>query len=191
MNPSLLSHRLDEALRFAAESHHGQTRRGGNTPYFAHVAAVAIILERAGFEEDVVIAGLLHDIVEDTPVTYAEIADRFGNGVAEIVRYCSEAKTDDVGMTRPWIDRKRDHIASLADAPAVARAVVLADKLHNLISIEQSLQERLPVWSSFHAKKEQVLWYYQAIIDQCGGEDEQLEQLVEACRDVLARIEGA
>jgi (p)ppGpp synthase/HD superfamily hydrolase len=183
-----MSHRLDHALRFAAERHHGQTRRGGNTPYFAHVVAVGIILERAGFDEDVVIAGLLHDIVEDTPVTEEEIADRFGSRVAEIVRFCSELKTDELGVTRPWIDRKRDHIASLVEAPTVARAVVLADKLHNLLSIEQSLLEGLPVWSGFHAKKDQVLWYYRAMIDQCGGGDERLDQLVESCRGVLARI---
>jgi len=186
-----MSPRLDEALRWAAHSHQGQTRRGGNTPYIAHVVAVAFILDRARFDEDVVIAGLLHDIVEDTPVTLAEVAVRFGEGVAEIVRHCSEVKTDDLGVIRPWIDRKRDHIAALADAPMTARAVVLADKLHNLVCIEVDLLQGRPVWSQFHAERNQVLWYYHAVIDRCGEDEHRLAQLAEACRQVLSRIEGA
>jgi (p)ppGpp synthase/HD superfamily hydrolase len=189
MNPSLLSRRLEEALRYAAVRHQGQIRRGSDTPYFAHVVAVAMIVERAGFEEDVVIAGLLHDVVEDTTATHAEVCDRFGSVVAEIVRHCSEVKTDDLGVERPWIDRKRDHIAALANAQASARAVVLADKLHNLISIELDLLERRPVWSQFHAARDQVLWYYHAMIDLCGQGDDRLLRLAEACRQVLIRIE--
>ncbi len=191
MGIALMSSRLEEALRFAAECHHGQTRRAGKTPYFAHVVAVTIILDRARFDEDVVIAGLLHDVVEDTPVTLAEVADRFGNNVAEIVRHCSEIKTDELGAKRPWIDRKRDHIAALAEAPAAARAVVLADKLHNAISIEVDLLEGRPIWSQFHADRDQVLWYYHAMIERCGRDDDRLVELAEACREVLSRIEGA
>jgi guanosine-3',5'-bis(diphosphate) 3'-pyrophosphohydrolase len=191
MCSTLLSRQVEQALRFAALSHQGQTRRGGNTPYFAHVVAVAIILDRAQFEEDVVIAGLLHDVVEDTPVTLAEVAVRFGESVAEIVRHCSEIKTDDLGVTRPWIDRKRDHIVALAEAPLTARAVVLADKLHNLVSIELDLHRGRPVWSLFHAERDQVLWYYRTMIERCGADDSRLVQLAEACREVLRRVEGA
>jgi (p)ppGpp synthase/HD superfamily hydrolase len=187
----LLSPRLDEALRFAALCHQGQTRRGGNTPYFAHLAAVAMILDRAMFDEDTVIAGLLHDVVEDTAVTLADLADRFGADVAEIVRHCSEIKTDGRGVNRPWIDRKRDHIAALADAPLAARGVVLADKLHNLVSIEVDILRGRPIWSEFHAAREEVLWYYRSIITQCSQGDEKLERLAEACRVVLSRIESA
>ncbi len=191
MCPILMSLRLEEALRWAAQCHRGQTRRGEDTPYIAHVVAVAIILDRAGFDEEVVIAGLLHDVVEDTPVTLAEVAARFGKGVAEIVGHCSEVKTDDRGIKRPWIDRKRDHIAALSGAPLTARAVVLADKLHNLVSIELDLLQGRPVWSQFHAERDQVLWYYHAMIDRCGQDDHRMVQLGEACRQVLSRIEGA
>jgi guanosine-3',5'-bis(diphosphate) 3'-pyrophosphohydrolase len=186
----LMSPQFDEALCWAAQCHQGQFRRGGKTPYIAHVVAVATILERARFEEDVVIAGLLHDVVEDTPATLAEVAARFGEDVAEIVGYCSEIKTDESGVERPWIDRKCDHIAALADAPATARAVVLADKLHNLVSIERDLLVGRPVWPLFHAGRDQVLWYYHAIIDRCGAGEHRLVQLAEACREVLSRVES-
>jgi (p)ppGpp synthase/HD superfamily hydrolase len=189
MSGSLLSPRFEEALRFAAQRHQGQFRRGSDTPYFAHVVAVAIILDRAGFGEEVMIAGLLHDVVEDTPVTLAELADRFGSEVAEIVRHCTEIKTDDRGVKRPWIDRKRDHIAAMVDAPATARAVVLADKLHNLFSIELDLRAGRPVWPHFHAERDQVLWYFHAMLDRCGRGDDRMLRLAEACRQVLHRIE--
>ena len=182
--------RLEQAMRFAAQAHAGQLRKSSATPYFEHVAAVAMILERAGFPEDVVIAGLLHDVVEDTPVSFEEVAARFGPSVTELVRHCSEVKLDEQGRKRPWIDRKRDHLAALAEAPTEARAITLADKLHNLISIELDLREHRPVWSQFNAEREQVLWYYQATIELCGRSDPRLEQLASACHDVLGRVEG-
>jgi len=190
MRTELLTPRLEQAMRWAARCHDGQTRRSSATPYFEHVAAVALILDRAGFDEEVVIAGLLHDIVEDTPATGEDVAMRFGAAVAEIVRHCSEVKTDAHGTKRPWIDRKRDHIAAIVDAPPAARGIILADKLHNLICIELDLREGRPVWSEFHAGRDQVLWYYHAMIDACGHDDARLAQLAVDCRDLLARVEG-
>ena len=109
--------------------------------------------------------------------------------VSELVRYCSEVKTDGQGNKRPWIDRKRDHLAALAAAPTEARAIILADKLHNLISIELDLREDRPVWSQFHAEREQVLWYYRSAIELCGRGDARLESLAGSCWDVLGRVE--
>ena len=96
----LLTHRLEQALRYAALGHQGQERRTGKLPYFEHVVAVAWILDRAGFDEDVVIAGLLHDLVEDTPTTPQDIEARFGRTVTDLVGYCSEQKTDSEGRKR-------------------------------------------------------------------------------------------
>jgi guanosine-3',5'-bis(diphosphate) 3'-pyrophosphohydrolase len=187
----LMTERLDEAMRFAAECHGGQVRRGSGTPYFEHVAAVALILDRAGFEEDVVIAGLLHDVVEDTAATLDDVAGRFGAAVAEIVRHCSEVKTDDAGNKRPWIDRKRDHLAALPDAPLPARAVFLADKLHNLLSIAVDLRHGRPVWSQFHAARDLVLWYHRQAIEACGRDDPRLVLLADAAREQLEVVGGS
>ncbi len=181
--------RLEEAMRFAAQAQAGQLRKGSDTPYFEHLAAVALILDRAGFSEDVVIAGLLHDVVEDTPVSFEEVAELFGATISDLVRHCSEVKTDELGHKRPWIDRKLDHIDALATAPIEARGIILADKLHNLISIELDLRDERPVWGQFHAPREQVLWYYHATIDICGQGDPRLGRLAVSCRDVLARVE--
>jgi guanosine-3',5'-bis(diphosphate) 3'-pyrophosphohydrolase len=182
--------RLEEAMRFAAKAHDGQVRKGSGTPYFEHVAAVALILDRVGFPEDVVVAGLLHDVVEDTATSCEEVAARFGTRVSELVRHCSEVKLDEQGNKRAWIDRKRDHLAALVEAPPEARAIILADKLHNLISIELDLRANRPVWSQFHAEREQVLSYYRSAIELCERDDGRLESLAGSCWDVLARVEG-
>jgi guanosine-3',5'-bis(diphosphate) 3'-pyrophosphohydrolase len=187
---ALLSPTLERALRWAAVRHRGQVRKGSDVPYVQHPTAVAMILDRLGFPEEVVVAGLLHDVVEDTDATLDEVRAAFGDGVAETVRHCSEVKLDAEGRKRPWIDRKRDHLEALATAPVEARAVVLADKLHNLLSIRFDLEEGRPVWSRFNADRAQVLWYYRATLDRCGPGDPRLERLARECRAALACIEA-
>lgn len=186
----LLSPNLERALRWSAVSHQNQARRGSGAPYFTHPVAVAMTLDRLGFEEDVVIAGLLHDLVEDTETTVDDVRARFGPAVADLVAHNTEVKTDAQGAKRPWADRKRDHLAALADAPTRARALVLADKLHNLVSIAYDLRDGLPIWSLFHADRDQVLGYYRAMIASLGAGDPRLETLADECRGVLSEVES-
>lgn len=181
----LLSFEIERALRWGAVAHEGQHRKGAKVPYYEHVVGVALILDRLGFEESVVIAGLLHDVVEDTEATLDQVRDRFGDTVARTVEACSEIKTDAAGRKRPWIDRKRDHLAALVDAPVEVRAVILADKLQNLVSIAYDLEEGRPVWSIFNATRADVLWYYRAAVDLVGTGDPRLERLAERCRKLL------
>ena len=75
------------------------------------------------------------------------------------------------------------------DAPIEARAIVLADKLHNLTSMELDLRDGRAVWSQFHAEREKVLWYYHATIDTCGSGEPRVEQLAALCREVLEGVE--
>ena len=187
----LMSENLERALRWAATCHEGQTRRITRTPYFEHVVAVAMILDRVGFPEPVVIAGLLHDVVEDTDATLEDVSRRFGSEVSEIVNACSEVKNDDQGKKRPWIDRKRDHLNSLRTASTSAHAVILADKFHNLLSIDCDLRDGFDVWPSFNADRTSVLTYYRETIDLCGNGMEMLERLAAECRMVLARVEAS
>lgn len=189
-SPELISPRFEQALRLAAVGHDGQKRRTSGVPYMSHVVSVARMLDRAGFDEDVVIAGLLHDLVEDTAFTLEDVRRGFGDHVAGLVAHCSEVKTDHEGRKRPWIDRKRDHLKALEAAPLEARAIVLADKLHNLISIEIDLDAGRDVWTNFHAGRDQVLWYYEASISVCGTGDPRLEDLAAACQERLAAIKA-
>ncbi len=102
----------------------------------------------------------------------------------------SEVKTDAEGRKRPWIDRKRDHLATLSGAPVEAVAVILADKLHNLTAIEYDLALGRDVWSTFHADRDQVLWYYRATLEACRRDDPRLERLSASCSEILARVSG-
>jgi (p)ppGpp synthase/HD superfamily hydrolase len=183
-----LTLRLERALRLAASGHRDQVRKGTGVPYIEHPMGVALILDREGFDEDVVIAGLLHDLVEDTDVTLDQVRAGFGERVASIVGFCSEVKLDASGQKRPWLDRKRDHLTEVLHADDDVRAVVLADKLHNLISIQLDLINGVPVWSTFNAGKDQVLWYYRAMLDACRSDDPRLVRLAEECSGLLHEV---
>jgi guanosine-3',5'-bis(diphosphate) 3'-pyrophosphohydrolase len=189
----LWSSELDRALRWAAVCHDGQVRKGSGVPYVIHVVGVAMILDRLGYDERVVIAGLLHDVVEDTDATLDDVRARFGPEVASLVDHTSEVKLDAQGRKRPWIDRKTDHIAALRDAPVEARAVVLADKLQNLASMASDLRAGRPVWSLFHAERAQLLWYYHTSVAMlAAGEegDPKLAALAAETRRTLGEVEA-
>jgi guanosine-3',5'-bis(diphosphate) 3'-pyrophosphohydrolase len=188
--PGFLSLNLEKALRLASLGHRDQVRKGSGIPYIEHPMAVAMVLDRAGFGEDVVIAGLLHDLVEDTEVTLEQVRESFGESIAAMVGSCSEEKLDAEGRKRPWIDRKRDHLRDLVGASESVKGIILADKLHNLISIRLDLLEGRPVWSGFNAGRDQVLWYYRSMIDGCRSDDPRLGRLSDECMAVLAEIEA-
>ena len=185
----MVSDLYERALRLAAVGHRDQQRRGSGIPYVAHPYAVARIVERAGYDEPVAIAALLHDLVEDTATPLAAIRHQFGDLVADTVAACSEQKLDAAGQLRPWDERKRDHLSALGRASESTRAVVLADKLHNLQSIRLDLEAGLPVWNLFHAGREQVLGYFSAMILRCESQDDRIRVLTAACREELERVE--
>src|SRR5688500_431268 len=106
------SARYDAALMLAARAHRDQLRKGTDIPYIAHPVHVSLILIRHGFGEDLAIAGLLHDVVEDTDVPLERIAAEFGDTVARLVAAVSETKTAD-GAERPWEQRKAEKLAHL------------------------------------------------------------------------------
>lgn len=187
-HPTLFSVRLERALRRASEWHDGQTRKGSAIPYVQHVFGVALILDRLGFSEDVVIAGLLHDAVEDSGVDPRQVDDEFGPNVARMVVDCSEIKSDPNGAKRPWIERKTEHLERLSASGIPSRAVALADKLHNLSSMLLDLEQGRDVWSCFNAGRDQVVWYYQQAIRRYAGDDPALARLAEECTRVLKMI---
>lgn len=187
----MLSLSLERALRASARWHHGQNRKGDATlPYVAHVVAVALILDRLGFDQDTVIAGLLHDVIEDRAIARATVEAEFGPTVASIVDCCSEQKCDAEGRPRPWLVRKSEYLDRLATAAIAARAVALADKLHNMTAILLDLESGRDVWTLFNAGREPVLLYYHRAIELCDRGDSRLETLATECRRVLEQIES-
>jgi (p)ppGpp synthase/HD superfamily hydrolase len=158
------SARYDAALKLAARAHRDQLRKGTDVPYIAHPVAVSIILVRHGFPEELAIAGLLHDVVEDCDVPLEEVAAAFGPEVARLVEAVSETKAAG-GVERPWEERKAEKLAHLrAGGPDVA-ALKAADALHNARSVLADLAEVGPaVWSRFKRGAVPTLWYYREVL---------------------------
>lgn len=157
------SDRYEAALALAASAHQDQVRKAGGEPYVVHVVHVSVILLRHGFPENVAIAGLLHDVVEDHDVPLAEIEAAFGPAVAEMVAALTERKRED-GQERPWEDRKREALAHLGQASREAVAVKAADTLHNARSLALALRRDGPaVWSHFNRGPSETLWYYRSV----------------------------
>lgn len=160
-----LSTRFEEALIYAARLHADQARKVSGVPYIAHLLGVASIALEYGADEDQAIGALLHDAIEDQNHgggTRAEIRDRFGEAVLEIVEGCTDTDQD---PKPPWRARKEAYIAHLAEAPASVRLVSAADKLYNARSILANYRtEGDAVWNRFNGKKEGTLWYYGSLV---------------------------
>ena len=186
----LLSPVVDAAIRMAATAHRTQRRKGSDLPYIVHPAAIVSILQRAGFRDECVLAAAwLHDVVEDTGVTLEEIQAAFPAKVAEIVDAMSEDKVDESGVKLKWAQRKAHHLKSMTGASLDAKAVMLADKLHNLTSIKIDSEGNPRVWDRFNASKEELLGYYRKMIATSEGLHE-LDALRTECERVLAQLAG-
>jgi (p)ppGpp synthase/HD superfamily hydrolase len=186
----LYSPLIERALRLAATAHQTQCRKGTDVPYVTHPVQTAWILLRAGFTDDhLLAAALLHDAVEDAGVTLDELREQFPAEVVETVAAVTERKHDEHGRKRSWEDRKREHLAEIASASLAARALTLADKLHNLETLAADLNVSADVWGRFNAPPDRLLWYYREMTVRAAGRDERLCALADACRDVLRRIE--
>jgi (p)ppGpp synthase/HD superfamily hydrolase len=180
---------VEQALRVAAVAHGGQQRKGAPVPYFTHAAAVALILARAGFrDERLLAAAILHDVVEDTDVGEAQLRGQFPDEVVGLVMAVSERKKDEQGRKRAWEDRKREQLVQIGQAPRAARAIALADKLHNLETMLLDLSTGGICFSAFHAPPDRIVWYYEPVIERAGGEDSELAQLAAECRSAVDRL---
>lgn len=152
--------RIHRAIEFAAIKHREQVRKGTNIPYIVHPMEVMQILTAEGCAEDLIIAGLLHDTVEDTDTEIEEIEEQFGAHVAALVAAESEDKS------KTWEERKQhtlDYLSTCGEEEAIC---CFADKLSNMTSIAEDY-ERIgeKVWERFRRGKEQEAWYYRGIAE--------------------------
>ena len=103
---------IDRALVVSATAHRNQVRKGSQVPYVIHPVHVALLLIRHQFPDEVIIAALLHDVVEDTSITLAELQAEFGEEVARLVAAVSEQKTEGTEPL-PWKVRKEAQLRKL------------------------------------------------------------------------------
>ena len=150
--------KIHNAIIYAAMQHKGQVRKGTDIPYIVHPMEVMQILTAAGRDEDMIVAGILHDTVEDTDATIDDIKRLFGDRVAELVARESEDKT------KTWRERKETTIRHLRDCSDEEAICTLADKLSNARSIVADYARVGDIlWERFNNDKESELWYYSEI----------------------------
>jgi (p)ppGpp synthase/HD superfamily hydrolase len=166
-----LTERFVDALHFSHDVHRSQIRKDTTIPYVSHLISVAGLVLESGGDEDLAIAALLHDAVEDAEdMSGEEMSDRirakFGDRVAEIVDGCSDAKSSPSGSKPPWRSRKEAYLEHLRSASNDVLRVSIADKVHNARSIATD-QDRLgdELWKRFSSSSEESRWYYTSLRD--------------------------
>jgi (p)ppGpp synthase/HD superfamily hydrolase len=166
LRPTKLGPKLQRAFAYAAKMHLGQARKATTVPYLSHLMAVASLVLEAGGDEEMAIAALLHDVVEDCGgmPRLREIRKQFGTRVARIVEGCTDSFTE----PKPdWIERKRGYLEEVKHAADETRLVSASDKLHNVRTILADYRkDGDAIWVRFNGKKEGTLWYYRALSDE-------------------------
>ena len=150
---------MDKARDFAINAHKEQKRKLTSEPYFVHLEGVAQTLRDAGFSEEVVAAGYLHDVVEDTSTTIEEIEKIFGKKIAVLVMSNTENKA------WSWEMRKQHTIESVEGASLEIKALIAADKLDNINSLIEAYRIGGDgIWESFNRGYDKQSWYYKALV---------------------------
>lgn len=145
---------VEKATQIAVDAHINHRRKTDDTPYVAHPLAVARILERAGFDDAVVAAAIVHDVLEDTDVTEEELRSALGDEITDMVTAVSE------DSSLGWEERKEKYAQDVAQASEGAKAVSVGDKIHNLKSLIDGYEvQGKNIWKKFNRGKEKKLWF--------------------------------
>ena len=167
---------INHAFAFAAKHHDRQVRKGTRLPYLTHPANVAVILTRYDQDEQTVVSGILHDVIEDCvrdgytrDMLEQRIGDKFGPDVLETVLAVTHRQVDEEGVELSSEERKDDYLARLAAASEKARWVCAADKIHNGSSILADLNRTMDpdtVWSRFNVGRLGTVRWYRRVHDR-------------------------
>jgi (p)ppGpp synthase/HD superfamily hydrolase len=168
MKPKIL-----EAIELAFRQHDGQYRKGTRFPYIVHPLSVMrlLLIEQAsepGITDEVIVAGLLHDAVEDTDTTLDEIEELFGPEVRRLVSSASEPEElkKEPNQKETWKERKLHTIEQLRRLDRPEKILSCCDKLDNARSMNDDyalVGDEL--WGRFNAPKENIFWYYRACLE--------------------------
>lgn len=158
--------KIQKAIWFATRIHLGQTRKGKNIPYIIHPLAVGLILSRVTKDENIIIAGILHDTIEDCKpygsVTEKLLTGEFNQDIARMVNDVTEPD-----KTLPWMERKMAALAHIKDMQNNSLLVKSADVLHNLSELNDDIvKDGIDVFNKFNASKEETLLRYQKLIPE-------------------------
>ena len=155
---------IKKAIQFAARKHHGQFRIADSAdrplPYVTHLFSVALLVAEDGTDDEIVIAALLHDTLEETDTTREELAAAFGERVAALVEAVSETRKKD-GQPLDWKSRKEDYLARLESASDAAVLIALADKIDNIESRIEGFEKQGGLFlGHWKQPNEAYLWFH-------------------------------
>jgi (p)ppGpp synthase/HD superfamily hydrolase len=158
---------INEAIFFAVKAHEGTFRKGKKTPYIFHPLEAASIVSTMTDSPDIIAAAVLHDVLEDTDITYDYLKEKFGH-IADLVSWESENKRRDKAPEETWNIRKKETVKYFqTDASIESKIIALGDKLANMRSIYRDYQllgDNL--WERFHQKdKNKQGWYYKSMAE--------------------------
>lgn len=158
---------VSEAIVFSTMAHDGMRRRKSDAPYILHPLEVAAIVGTMTDNQEVIAAGVLHDVVEDAEITMEEIGEKFGQRVMELVASETENKREDLPPEQTWRIRKEESLEKLraTDDPDILM-LWIGDKLSNIRAIYRDfLVEENAIWDKFHQSDRNVqAWYYRSIM---------------------------
>lgn len=149
-----------KAIDRAAQLHHGQMRKDGKTPFIVHPCAVGLIVSQYTDDQDTIIAGILHDTIEDVEgYEYKNIQQEFSKNIADIVK----GVTHIVG--KDWLETRNNYLNTLKNASDQSVIVSCADKIHNIYSSVDGLEQYgESFWNNFVAPPEQHIWFYKEVL---------------------------
>ena len=155
---------LSSALRVASKYHEGQKRKGKDVPYIVHPIETAMILINNDMGDEIIAAGFLHDVLEDTKMTEEKLKDIFNERIVNLVKGASESLEDREKIS--WEERKKHTIEYLKIAEKDVKSITCADKLSNIKSMKadyEKIGDKL--WDRFNRGYGKQKWYYESLVD--------------------------
>lgn len=164
-----LTPKINQAIATAARLHEGQYRKDDGAPFVCHPYAVLVILSEYTDDEDILAAGLLHDVLEDvSEYQESDMRADFGDRVTDIVKGVTEPKNQDRAPEDKltWQEQKEQYLETLRQAPTASVMVAAADKIHNLRSLADMYDRRGPeMWQLFRTGQEERVWYFKEVAE--------------------------
>jgi (p)ppGpp synthase/HD superfamily hydrolase len=200
--PLLLSERFTRAVDYA-RTLHIERRKGTEIPYMAHLLGVAsLVMGESGrvdfpVTEDMMIAALLHDTVEDHggATRLKDVEFNFGSNVARMVAGLSDTLAEDSSNKEAWDVRKKTYLDRLRDEPRDVQLISAADKLYNAQSILTDYRKiKGKIWDRFKRGRDMQLWYFDELLKvfKISGANEivdELDRVVEKLKEISANEE--
>ncbi len=156
--------KIEYAIYYATRAHKNQRRKVEDIDMIFHPFTVGMILQRNGCDEEIVAAGILHDVVEDTKYTFDDIEKEFGSNIRNYVYDASEPD-----KTLEWEDRKKHTIEHTKDAPLGSKLIIACDKISNLEDLSDCIElyGEEKAWGVLKRGKELQKWYYTSVYESC------------------------